>query len=1613
MKLNKTKLYFLINKLFIIRKLTTIYIFQHNWYFNLFNSYFLTLYNNIPLYHYLTKYYKIKSFIQFNKYKFNSIKKIKSTFFLKSEYNLKNLSFLYNNLYTDIDYVQIYLASPLKIKLWAIRYTKNLIIGEIKTPQILDIITQTPSLFGLFCPKIFGPLENYKCLCKSYTGYKKNSICDFCGTELNYTLQRRFRMGFIDLTYPAIHSWYLYGNPNYLRMFLTCIDPTLTNYKLFLIVENLTYLNIKKLALQNNNVNIYFLTYSNFYLTNIKSLYKKYKEFFINKNDSKSYLLNLIKDMILTFKNITKTSIKINQTFFSVEQEKNIKTKIRFLKFGKLTNIEGNESILSGLDNLNLLFEIFKKRNFYEKNVPYAIEYIPAKELLRTIRIFESFYSNNISPKWMLFTALPVLPPAIRPYLDQTSNENEDESDSTKKNNTITYTEYNLYYQKILENSLYLKNNVENFKSLSLDMFSLEIETNPLNLYYSIILKKKKSKINSEEIILTNLEIENFTKIYENSQYDIYLNLLLGSQTYRNLLIFFSKLYISKNHIINYLKHYFKISYIYSDQNIKLITDFITNLQMFSFTQSLNIENVNSKSETIFQHNIKKNEISKKKLLTYFSFQKLSNPKLINYYINSYDNIQLTLPLNKNISQFYFNNTTLNILNNKINNELKIFLIHQKLNFIHYNFTKNDLFNDFFPDFKYLDENDILQVEKFKLLNYLHNDDLIEKNEEQTIRILYQTLDNVNLIENIENNIDNYNSSIIKIFKLLEQELNFKNIKFNELIQNLYKNIELIYPILRLSSYIDNPESIINFRMGSVKKFLEKKLKKNIQKQIFTNVVSLIKIQNEVQTLIHELFINFQYIKIKDLYYAEKCYLSWFKNYVPHIESIQTAKYSLQKYVEALIDNARLHVIEGIDDTLQPTQCLTGFLEGKAGKFRNLVLGKRIDYSGRSVITVGPNLGFNDCGIPYKILITIFKPLLYFYFSKSIDFTLNKNYIIIDFLCKQSNLLFKIHTITLKEILYYNKPFSNIFFNKILKNYTKEKIKILKKLYTYKIYKKYNYLKKKCYLINNEFLIQKNLKITFLFFTFFNYQILNIYNILILFKKMFVPIYKKSKKQKQKEKLLFKLILTFAKKNKFLIISAIPNLPDELQSISIKKPEPNYNENLFQFLYNRHIRLIYKYQSFKYVLGVLKYIKTYDMFDNPLKKNLDLLDITLNELNKNLKFTNHFTFLRFNINNKFKLEQSDYFKFINNTNEFNILSSFKDFKIYKSYLFYSLKDILFEFKSLFHISEKEYLNIISIHSKFLYFKYHYTIFFTYLFYKMFEYLKILTSFKICTNILNIKTSSFLIPQNINNITWELTNSNNFTNFFNTFTNILHTQNSIVLNLLQKHILQYSTVILNRAPTLHRYNIQAFQPKLTLTKTIILNPLVCSGFNADFDGDQMALYLPCYNLSQKEINLLMKPLYNIISISSNKLVYRPTQEMIMGCYYLTLIIKDFPNIIKNWFNSESLALLAYMQKRISLYTPILIKYTKKNYNILYNNKNFELLILYKNIILSKTIFLIKKIYKLGEIYPKYILLTNIGIIIINFKSLNIFKITDFFLETTVGHIIFNLNYFNSL
>jgi len=204
----------------------------------------------------------------------------------------------------------------------------------------------------------------------------------------------------------------------------------------------------------------------------------------------------------------------------------------------------------------------------------------------------------------------------------------------------------------------------------------------------------------------------------------------------------------------------------------------------------------------------------------------------------------------------------------------------------------------------------------------------------------------------------------------------------------------------------------------------------------------------------------------------------------------------------------------------------------------------------------------------------------------------------------------------------------------------------------------------------------------------------------------------------------------------------------------------------------------------------------------------------------------------------------------------------------------------------------------------------------------------------------------------------------------------------------EEVIQDHPVVLNRAPTLHRLSIQAFQPVLIEGKAIKLHPLVCGAFNADFDGDQMAVHLMLSPEAKMEAKVLMLASNNIIAPSNGEPIAVPSQDMVMGCYYMTKERRGAKHEGKLFGNRDKV-LLAYDNKKIKVQTLIKVKINGeiiettpgrimfnemlpdkiKDYNVTYGKKELKdlIMIIYKNFGFTVTAEVINEIKNFGFHY----------------------------------------------
>jgi DNA-directed RNA polymerase subunit beta' len=209
-------------------------------------------------------------------------------------------------------------------------------------------------------------------------------------------------------------------------------------------------------------------------------------------------------------------------------------------------------------------------------------------------------------------------------------------------------------------------------------------------------------------------------------------------------------------------------------------------------------------------------------------------------------------------------------------------------------------------------------------------------------------------------------------------------------------------------------------------------------------------------------------------------------------------------------------------------------------------------------------------------------------------------------------------------------------------------------------------------------------------------------------------------------------------------------------------------------------------------------------------------------------------------------------------------------------------------------------------------------------------------------------------------------------------NLIQHDELIIKPVLEK-ILKNHPIFLNRAPTLHRLGVQAFEPILVKGRAIKLHPLVCSAFNADFDGDQMAVHIPLSKEAQAECYMLMLAPYNFLSPANGEPIIMPSQDMVLGCYYLTA--NNIKGLLgsNHYFADLQDVILAYIQNKIEIHSSIWVRYKDQTEQLSIPSKKIVLpdnstIEYYENLQLRK--------YKTGEVIVQY-LQTTTGRVILNY------------------------------
>lgn len=285
----------------------------------------------------------------------------------------------------DFEAIRIHLASPEEILSWCwAEKSLGKGAGDVKKPETINYRTQRPEKDGLFCERIFGPTRDYECYCGKYRKIRyKGVICDKCGVEVTRSSVRRERMGYIKLSAPVVHIWFLRGVPSRIGLLLS------------------------KSVQQIERV-VYFMAYI---ITGVDEEAKKK----ILEEIKKELKTRGKKETSKTEKEKLKAELKRIKEEVSLIRKENILSENEYrrfsLRYGECFRAgTGAEAIKKLLQEINLpKMEKTLKRE-HEKTSS-------KKSVLKRIRLVQSFIHSRVRPEWMCLTYLPVLPPDLRPMV--------------------------------------------------------------------------------------------------------------------------------------------------------------------------------------------------------------------------------------------------------------------------------------------------------------------------------------------------------------------------------------------------------------------------------------------------------------------------------------------------------------------------------------------------------------------------------------------------------------------------------------------------------------------------------------------------------------------------------------------------------------------------------------------------------------------------------------------------------------------------------------------------------------------------------------------------------------------------------------------------------------------------------------------------------------------------------------------------------------------------------------------------------------------------------------------------------------------------------------------
>lgn len=308
----------------------------------------------------------------------------------------------------DFSAIALRIASPDIIRSWS--------HGEVTKPETINYRTQRPELEGLFCERIFGPSKNYECYCGKYKRIRyKGIVCEKCGVEVTKSLVRRERMGHVDLCVPVAHTWFVRSTPSRIGLALDMPIKTLEQVLYFAAYVIVSVDEDEKQVAQND------------LKEQSKTLKKQLQEeYHAEEVALKAEIRDGTKsteDLAILESRSSERIDELRDALKSAEEElskltlgtviSELEYRNLSMKFGHVFRATtGAEAIKMLLEKIDIQAELLKLRA--EKDSSSGQKQIKA---IKTIQFYESLHRSGLRPEWMMITALPIIPPDLRPMV--------------------------------------------------------------------------------------------------------------------------------------------------------------------------------------------------------------------------------------------------------------------------------------------------------------------------------------------------------------------------------------------------------------------------------------------------------------------------------------------------------------------------------------------------------------------------------------------------------------------------------------------------------------------------------------------------------------------------------------------------------------------------------------------------------------------------------------------------------------------------------------------------------------------------------------------------------------------------------------------------------------------------------------------------------------------------------------------------------------------------------------------------------------------------------------------------------------------------------------------